>query len=32
MLDPISQFIPFPFYPPDNHKIVFYICESISVL
>ena len=26
-----SQFIP-PTLPPDNHKFVFYICDSTSVL
>ena len=29
---PISQFIPFPTFPPGNSKFVFYICDSISVL
>ena len=29
---PISQFIPLPPFPSGNHKFVFYICDSISVL
>ena len=29
---PIFQFIPPSSLPPSNHKIVFYICNSISVL
>ena len=29
---PISQFILLDFFPPGNHKVVFYICESVSVL
>ena len=29
---PISQFIPLLHLPPVNHKFVFYICNSISVL
>ena len=28
----ISQFIPLPPFPAGNHKFVFYICDSISVL
>ena len=29
---PISLFIPPPLFPLGNHKFVFYICDSISVL
>ena len=29
LLIPYSQFVPLPF---GNHKIVFYVCESVSVL
>ena len=29
---PISHFIPPLPFPPDIHKFVFYICDSISVL
>ena len=29
---PISQVIPPPPFPLGNHKFIFYICDSISVL
>ena len=29
---PISQFIPFPAFLLGNHKFVFYICDTFSIL
>ena len=29
---PIFQFIPPHPLPPGNHKVIFYICNSISVI
>ena len=29
---PVFQFIPTPSLPAGNHKFVFYICNSVSVL
>ena len=28
---PISQFIPLSLLNPGNHKLIFYICKSVSV-
>ena len=32
LLTPNSQFIPSSTFPFGNHKCVFYVCESVSVL